>query len=147
MNLRAVGRWGEIMPVGQCARRDVTVEYGARFMQVSVDVRDRRGDGARALTLDAGLPAGHLVHEAHVGAGVYVRVDLLAPHRWLNLSVDELDDTSAPLLGALVGERALRTLRAGHAPGLDIDVSAGAPWLRVAAVDARAPGRPLPRDH
>lgn len=116
-------------------------------MQVSVGVRDRPEDDARALTLDVLRPASHLVHEAHIGAGVYVGIDLLAPHRWLDVSAEEVDDTSAPLLAALVGERALRTLRrGGDTRGLAVDVSRCAPWLRVAAIDALDRWLHLPLD-
>lgn len=72
---------------------------------------------------------------------------LLAPHRWLSLSVEEVDDTSAPLLAALIGERAMRTLRrTGDIPGLAVDVSGCAPWLRVAVVDALDRWLHLPLD-
>lgn len=116
-------------------------------MQVSVGVRDRPEDDTRALTLHALRPASQLLHQAHIGAGVYVGIDLLAPHRWLEVSVEEVDDTSAPLLAALVGDRALRTLRrGGDTPGLAVDVSRCAPWLRVAAIDALDRWLHLPLD-
>jgi hypothetical protein len=105
-------------------------------MQVLVGARDRPGVDARALTLDVAGPVSPLVHEAHIGAGVHVRVDLLAPRRFARVAVEELDETAAPLVAALVGDQALRALWAGDSGRLVIEPSAGTPWLRVAAVDA-----------
>lgn len=117
-------------------------------MQVSVEVRDRRNDDRPRLTLGpVGVPS-PLVHEAHIGAGVHVRLDLLAPDRWTALSVDDLDDASAPLLAALIGEPAVRGLQ-GRSTGtasLDVKLVAAGPWMRVAAVDALDRWLHLPLD-
>lgn len=116
-------------------------------MQVLVGVHDPSGVDTRALTLDATGPASPLVHEAHVGAGVHVSVDLFAPQRFTGVSVEKLDDTSMSLVADLIGERALRTLLvAEDGTRLTVDPSAGTPWLRVATVDALDRWLHLPLD-
>ena len=116
-------------------------------MQVLVGVHDPSGVDAPALTLDATGPASPLVHEAHVGAGVHVSVDLLAPQRFTGVSVEKLDDTSVPLVAALIGERALRALLGtDDSTRLTVEPSAGTPWLRVATVDALDRWLHLPLD-
>lgn len=115
-------------------------------MQESVDLRRCDGD-EQQLRLVAPGPSSQLVHEAHIGAGVHVGVDLVSPDRWFTVAVGTLDDTSAPLLGVLIGEDAVRLLRCE--PGLarlTVDTGGAVAWLRVAVVDAIDRWLQLPLD-
>jgi hypothetical protein len=102
-------------------------------MRVSV-VRDRTGDPER-LTIHTDRRRSQLVHETHLGAGVHLGVDVLAPRRWLSLSVDGLDELSKPLVSSLVGHQVADSLRTCH-DGTELDIDTPAtPWMRVAMVD------------
>ncbi|MDN5854277.1 MAG: hypothetical protein L0K86_15780, partial [Actinomycetia bacterium] len=104
-------------------------------MQVSVS-RDHAGDPGE-LTVVAAEPRSRLVHRANVGAGVLLEVDVLAPCRWLSLSVDAVDNLSGPIVEAMVGAGGADSFRAGRGrTALDVDLTAAVPWLRVAQVDA-----------
>ena len=127
-------------------------------MIVSVALPDRDPDGDRRLMLTASYAGGVLSHEAHVGAGVYVGVDLMAPDRWCSVSVRTVDAATEPLLTALIGDQAVQGLRryAHTRPGsgdgdptrhsLAVDPGAAAPWIRVAVVDALDRWLHLPLD-
>lgn len=126
-------------------------------MMVSVAIPDRDPDGDRRLVLTAPHAGGVLSHEAHVGAGVYVGVDLMAPDRWCSVSVRTVDDATEPLLTALIGDQAVQGLRRyAHTrpPGdgdptrhsLAVDPGGAAPWIRVAVVDALDRWLHLPLD-
>jgi hypothetical protein len=126
-------------------------------MMVSVALRDRDPDGDRRLVLTAPHAGGVLSHEAHVGAGVYVDVDLMAPDRWCSISVRTVDDATEPLLTALIGDQAVQGLRryAHRRPSGDgdptrhslaVDPGDAAPWIRVAVVDALDRWLHLPLD-
>ena len=126
-------------------------------MMVSVALPDRDPDGDRRLMLTAPHAGGVLSHEAHVGAGVYVGVDLMAPDRWCSVSVRTVDDVTEPLLSSLIGDQAVQGLRqyAHSRPGGDgaptrhslaVDPGGAAPWIRVAVIDALDRWLHLPLD-
>ena len=126
-------------------------------MMVSVAVPERDPDSDRRLVLTAPHAGGVLSHEAHVGAGVYVGVDLMAPDRWCSVSVRTVDDVIEPLLTALIGDQAVQGLRryAHRRPSGDgdptrhslaVDPGGAAPWIRVAVVDALDRWLHLPLD-
>lgn len=110
---------------------------------VSVALPDQDCESSARFVLTTRPPGGLLSHATDVGAGVVVGVDLMAPDRWCSVAADAQDDVAAPLLQALVGERALRALRASTvdrpatAPrSMVVEPGAARPWLRVAVVDA-----------
>ncbi|MCA1672865.1 MAG: hypothetical protein LC799_11920, partial [Actinobacteria bacterium] len=118
---------------------------------------DRDPDGDRRLVLTASHAGGVLSHEAHVGAGVYVGVDLMAPDRWCSVSVRTVDGVTEPILTALIGDQAVQGLRryASARSGGDgdprwhslaVDPGGAAPWIRVAVVDALDRWLHLPLD-
>lgn len=116
---------------------------------MKVEVRRRAIDGRRGLELVTDDAPGVLVHTAHLGRGLTLDVDPLAPSRWSRLILPALDDVAETMLVALVGERALRSIRSAHgSPGqaLQIDGSDPGPWLRLAVVDALDRWLPLPLD-
>jgi hypothetical protein len=84
-----------------------------------------------------------LVHDAHLGAGVHVSVDLMSPDRWHAVSFPAGSATGAPLLPGLIGDGAANRVRGGRG-GLSlstrcdvaVDPARAAPWLRIAFVDA-----------
>jgi hypothetical protein len=114
-------------------------------MKVSVA---RSGEDAAApsevhLTAQPSTRPGCLVHQAHLGAGVRVALDLMSPTRWRSVHFQHLDDAARPLVGALIGDGAAEDLRArtdrrptARARRLAVDPDRAAPWLRVAVVDA-----------
>ena len=85
-----------------------------------------------------------LEHEAHLGAGVRLAVDLAQPHRWRRLSVSYWSAKAMPLIAAIIGHQAAKDLSAliGHDrvlttnKSLVVDSTGAAPWLRVAVADA-----------
>jgi hypothetical protein len=114
-------------------------------MMVSVA---RSADGTSAgpqvrVVLDPAAGPRTLVHQAHLGAGVHVAVDLMSPAQWHAMSFPAVNDVCGPLLQALVGDRAADRVRVGRGVrplttrrGLTVDPARAAPWLRVAFVDA-----------
>lgn len=110
---------------------------------VSVALSDSDLHAHGRLTLAVPGVTGVLPHEAHIGAGVYVGVDLTAPGAWCSVSMPAVDHMTEPLLRALLGDRQVRWLRefgTGCADAdphaLMVDARAAWPWTRVATVDA-----------
>lgn len=102
-------------------------------------------------------PAGVLVHHVGIGAGVRVGVDVTAPCRWLSVSAPVLDETTRPLLRALIGDHAvprltalLDRLPAAERPAgpetVEVDPVDSAPWMRVAIVGGLDRWLQLPLD-
>jgi hypothetical protein len=116
-------------------------------MLVSVELRDQDSDEDSQVVLLAQAASSPLVYETHVGAGVHVGVDLMAPDRWSSVTVASLSKVSEPILGALIGDQATRELhdliealpdREGSNGFAQLTVNPGiaAPWTRIAVVDA-----------
>jgi hypothetical protein len=86
-----------------------------------------------------------LEHEAHLGAGVRLALDLARPQRWRRLTITSWRPLIEPLLIALIGEKATEELAVvvgnwlSGAPSneglLVVDSAHAAPWLRVALAD------------
>jgi hypothetical protein len=124
-------------------------------MMVSVALPDRDFEQGGRIVLTAQPAGGMLTHEAHLGAGVHLGVDLMSPDRWCSISVATVDDTAKPLLQALIGERAVRGLREFVAAPFDpakgprsmiVEPGSALPWIRVAVVDALDRWLQLPLD-
>ncbi|TCK21386.1 hypothetical protein [Pseudonocardia endophytica] len=84
-----------------------------------------------------------LVHRVHLGAGVYLDVDLMAPCHWRRLTFPLGSEGAAPVLTRLLGQSAADGLGDGDIGpigGSDgtvaVDIAGAGPWLRVAVVDA-----------
>jgi hypothetical protein len=122
-------------------------------MMVSV-ARDPDFEGERGFALVGPRSGSMLSHEAGVGAGVRVGVDLMAPDRWLSVSANSINDHSEPVLRALIGDRAVAGLREfvrlpwADRPrdSLAVDPGSSAAWVRVAVVDALDRWLQLPVD-
>lgn len=124
-------------------------------MMVSVALPDRDFEQGGRFVLTAQPVGGMLSHEAHVGGGVHLGVDLMTPDRWCSISVATVDDTAKPLLQALIGGRAVRSLRELAAGPFDpakgsrsmvVEPGSALPWIRVAVVDALDRWLQLPLD-
>src|SRR4051812_45631480 len=76
-----------------------------------------------------------LAYAAHVGAGVCVGVDLAAPWQPCPVSADAVDDTTIPLLTALVGAQAVTAVGRSDDPAPTFRPGSAAVWARVAMID------------
>ena len=86
-----------------------------------------------------------LEHEAHLGAGVKLALDLARPQRWRRLTITSWRPTLEPLSIALIGEKATKELGVivgnwlsgalRYEERLVVDSARASPWLRVAVAD------------
>jgi hypothetical protein len=98
----------------------------------------------------------HLEHETHLGGDLYGALDLARPSEWRRLRVRDWSRTAVPLLQAVAGRKATKSLGVAVErwsvsgpignPALLVDTSQATPWLRLAVIHSLDRWLHLPLD-
>jgi hypothetical protein len=116
-------------------------------VSVSSPEPDEHSRAPLVMLTAASVPTSGLEYETELGAGVSVVVDVGAPHAWRSVTIESWTEDAKPLIQALMGEfaaerlgRLLDASQVKHDGGIlyeemTVDLSAAAPWLRVATAD------------
>lgn len=121
-------------------------------MRVSVTrTEDTTGSPLTSVGPPCVLADDMLAHRVHLGSGVHLAVDLMAPCHWRGLTFLPSPGVAHPLLSRLLGTRAaadvsVRNVTVPAGGTVAVDTADATPWLRVAVVDALDRWLQLPLD-